>query len=62
MAKKTRRKAIPTARRPASTSFMVAQPSDLAAYVTTPGKGPYKDVSIAPLMTIETVPSKPGSR
>ncbi len=62
MAKKTQRKAKPAARRPASTSFMVARPSDLAAFVTTIGKGPHKDVSIARLMTAATVPSKQGSR
>ena len=63
MAKKTQRKAAKTrARKKASSSFMVALPSDLAALVPRAGKGPYKDVSFATKMATATTPGKPRSR
>lgn len=64
MAKKTQRKAKakPKARKRVNPSFVVAWPADLAALVTSAGKGPHKDLSFSRLVSPEISPNKPDSR
>ena len=62
MAKKTQRKAKPKGRKPVRSSFVVAWPGDLAALVTSAGKGPHKDLSFSRLVTPANIPNKPDSR